>query len=83
MLNLLRALYNPADNLSLAAALRSPLFSLSDDALLALRLLPRRWRAIPLWDALAHPECLPADEIERRDVRPRRCCAICAAKPGA
>ena len=37
LLNLLRALYNPADNLALAAALRSPLFSLSDDALLRLR----------------------------------------------
>lgn len=37
LLNLLRALYNPADELALATALRSPLFSLSDDDLLALR----------------------------------------------
>ncbi|MBI5959053.1 MAG: UvrD-helicase domain-containing protein [Chloroflexi bacterium] len=39
VLNLLRALHNPADDLSLAAALRSPLFGFSDEALLALRVL--------------------------------------------
>lgn len=38
LLNLLSALHNPADDLALASALRSPLFGLSDDALLALRL---------------------------------------------
>jgi ATP-dependent helicase/nuclease subunit A len=38
LLNLLKALYNPLDDLSLAAALRSPLYGLSDDDLLALRL---------------------------------------------
>ena len=37
-LNLLRALYNPADDLALVSALRSPLFALSDEALLRLRL---------------------------------------------
>ncbi|MCC6801549.1 MAG: UvrD-helicase domain-containing protein [Anaerolineae bacterium] len=60
LLNLLRALYNPADNLSLAAALRSPLFSLSDDALLALRL-----PGGSLWESLMRPEYLPADEAGR------------------
>ncbi|MBX3063110.1 MAG: UvrD-helicase domain-containing protein [Anaerolineae bacterium] len=38
VLNLLKALYNPSDNLSLASALRSPLFNLSDDVLLQLRI---------------------------------------------
>ncbi len=38
LLNLLAALYNPAANLALASALRSPLFSLRDDTLLMLRL---------------------------------------------
>ncbi|MCC7447940.1 MAG: UvrD-helicase domain-containing protein [Anaerolineae bacterium] len=38
LLNLLKALYNPFDDLSLAAALRSPLYNLSDDDLFALRL---------------------------------------------
>ncbi|MBN2305068.1 MAG: UvrD-helicase domain-containing protein, partial [Anaerolineae bacterium] len=38
LLNLLAALHNPADDLALASVLRSPLFGLSDDALLALRL---------------------------------------------
>ncbi len=37
LIHLLRALYNLSDNLALAAVLRSPMFSLSDDALLALR----------------------------------------------
>ncbi len=37
LIHLLQALYNLSDDLSLAAVLRSPLFSLSDDALLALR----------------------------------------------
>ncbi len=65
VLNLLRALYNPADNLSLAAALRSPLFGLSDDALLALRLVRDAQGAVlPLWDALDQPEAVPADEVE-------------------
>ncbi|QPC81768.1 UvrD-helicase domain-containing protein [Phototrophicus methaneseepsis] len=57
VLNLLRALYNPADNLSLAAALRSPLFGFSDDMLLALRLVRQDAEARTptlLWDALAY-----------------------------
>ena len=44
LLNLLTALHNPGDNLALASALRSPLFGLSDDALLALRLITRSAR---------------------------------------
>jgi ATP-dependent helicase/nuclease subunit A len=50
--NLLRALYNPADNLALATALHSPLFNLSDNDLLRLRLDPSR----SLWDALLDPD---------------------------
>lgn len=59
MLDLLRCLHNPLDNLSLAAALRSPLFGFSDDLLFALRLLEdsnsstkSSEKAMPLWAAL-------------------------------
>lgn len=63
ILNLLTALHNPADNLALAAALRSPLFALSDDALLALRLQrDEHSERISLWDALNQPARLPEDE---------------------
>ncbi len=56
MLDLLRFLHNPADDLSLATALRSPMFAFSDDLLFALRLIfdegaePRQ--PLPLWQAL-------------------------------
>lgn len=49
LINLLKALYNNADNLSLAAALRSPLFGLSDDELLRLR---RTHTDLTLWEAV-------------------------------
>ncbi|MDX2163128.1 MAG: UvrD-helicase domain-containing protein [bacterium] len=66
VLNLLRALYNPLDDLSLAAALRSPMFALSDEGLLALRLLDERAEKIPLWNALeraaADSGLLPGDD---------------------
>ena len=63
LLNLLKALYNPADNLALAAVLRSPLFGLSDDALLALRLIAdEAGRPVLLWDALSVPDAVPAGE---------------------
>ncbi len=53
LLNLLRALRNPLDDLSLASVLRSPLFALSDEALLTLRLARDcDGRQAPLWDAL-------------------------------
>ena len=56
MLDLLRFLHNPADDLSLATVLRSPMFAFSDDLLFALRLIvdegaePRQ--PLPLWRAL-------------------------------
>lgn len=56
VLNLLKALHNPADNLSLAAALRSPMFGFTDEMLLALRLIPdpnNERHVMPLWDALS------------------------------
>lgn len=57
MLDLLRTLHNPADNLSLATALRSPMFGFSDDMLFALRLIPDenpdKHDPMPLWDALS------------------------------
>jgi ATP-dependent helicase/nuclease subunit A len=37
LVSVIKCLYNPSDDLSLAAALRSPLFSLSDEALYRLR----------------------------------------------
>lgn len=64
MLSLLQAVHNPADDLSLAVALRSPLFALSDDALLALRLTQNAHGSRPsLWDALAsYGDLLPEDD---------------------
>jgi ATP-dependent helicase/nuclease subunit A len=63
LLNLLRALHNPADNLALAAILRSPMFSLSDDALLALRLSrDESGQRLSLWKALGDPSVVPDDE---------------------
>ncbi|MCY4062667.1 MAG: UvrD-helicase domain-containing protein [Chloroflexi bacterium] len=65
LLNLLRFLHNPADNLALATVLRSPIFAFSDDLLFALR-LKRDEEAdsptpLPLWRALhiAAEEPLP------------------------
>jgi len=56
VINLLKALYNPADELALASVLRSPMFGFSDDLLLALRLLKvedgDRKITMPLWDAI-------------------------------
>lgn len=52
-MNLVRALHNPADDLVLAAALRSPFFAFTDEMLLALRLpLGSARRPEPLWTAL-------------------------------
>ena len=66
LLNLLRALRNPADELALASALRSPLFALGDDALLALRLMEDSDGSRPLlWDALQQARELPADDTAR------------------
>lgn len=70
VLDLLRALHNPADDLSLAAALRSPMFAFSDDLLLALRLMTDEGAApLPLWTALqlADEACLglSADDLPR------------------
>lgn len=72
MLNLLRALHNPGDDLSLAAALRSPLFGFSDDLLLALRRLhddPHGRTPLPLWNAIADVELLHLTAAERARIR--------------
>ncbi len=69
VLNLLKALHNPADNLSLASALRSPMFGFSDEMLLALRLVHEEGakKPVQLWDALnlESVDYLTADEIGR------------------
>lgn len=53
VLNLLTALHNPANELALASALRSPLFNLSDEDLLRLRLMrDAAGKRVPLWEAL-------------------------------
>jgi len=53
LLALLRALHSPADDLSLATALRSPLFGISDEALFACRLVEDEAGVpLPLWAAL-------------------------------
>lgn len=57
MLNLLRALHNPADNLALAAALRSPMFAFSDDLLFALRsFTDAEGKRLSLWDVLSQAD---------------------------
>lgn len=60
VLNLLKALHNPADSLSLATALRSPMFGFSDEMLLALRLIldEDSKKPISLWNALSY-EAIP------------------------
>ena len=71
MLDLLRFLHNPADDLALAAVLRSPIFAFNDDLLFALRLIPasedEASAPLPLWRALnvaarqPHPGMVDAD----------------------
>lgn len=66
VLALLTALHNPNDDLALATALRSPLFGLSDDALLALRLQrDENNNRRPLWETLAHDASVLEDEQAR------------------
>lgn len=72
LINLLRALANPLDDLSLASALHSPLFNLSDEALLRLRLAVQQQNTQPdaaadegvekkwtFWDALLNADRTP------------------------
>lgn len=75
MRNLLKALHNPADDLALASALRSPFFNFSDDLLLSLRLrteTPDERDPLPLWTALMWSEemlphwvQIPANELDK------------------
>ncbi|MHA6689382.1 double-strand break repair helicase AddA [Devosia sp. A449] len=63
LLALCDVLLNPADDLQLAALLRSPLFDVSEDDLLALA--QPRAKGETLWQALAHcplPSCAEAHE---------------------
>ena len=53
LINLLQAIYNPYDELALVSALRSPLFHISDDALLMMRLFADN-QQISFWDAILH-----------------------------
>lgn len=62
LLNLMRALYADGDNLALAAALRSPLFGLSDAALYSLRALGGSLWSVVTADTL--PADFPADETD-------------------
>jgi ATP-dependent helicase/nuclease subunit A len=66
--NLLAFLVSPNDNLRLAAALRSPMFALSDETLLRLRTPPVRRT---LWRALCDADVAHA-EAERDAVRAAR-----------
>ncbi len=73
LLNLLRALRNPGDDLSLASVLRSPLFALSDEALLRLRMPDNGdGERAPLWDALLRPA-----DLTGPDARQARFAAEC------
>ncbi len=69
MLELLRFLHNPADDLALATALRSPLFGFSDDALLALRLLrdERTGEPLRLWRALQEACDRPPPSLQQEE----------------
>lgn len=73
MLDLLRCLHNPLDNLSLAAALRSPLFGFSDDLLFALRLMkdpdPVSSKPLPLWTAMRIAQISEVPGIADEDQR--------------
>jgi ATP-dependent helicase/nuclease subunit A len=66
--NLLAFLVSPNDNLRLAAALRSPMFALSDETLLRLRTPPT---CRTLWRALCD-ETMPHAEAEREAVQAAR-----------
>ena len=50
LINLLQSVYNPYDELALVSALRSPLFAVSDDGLLGLRLLANTQPDSALWE---------------------------------
>lgn len=71
LLSLLQALHNPADDLALAVALRSPLFGLSDEALFALRLQrDLNGATLRLWEALYREDVaqFPAADLAARDL---------------
>ncbi len=72
MLELLRFLHNPANDLALATVLRSPLFSFSDDLLLALRMMPagedQAAGPMPLWQALRLAAERPAYGMDADDI---------------
>ncbi|MCY4024596.1 MAG: PD-(D/E)XK nuclease family protein, partial [Anaerolineaceae bacterium] len=64
LLNLLRALRSPPDDLSLASVLRSPLFALSDEALLTLRMSRDcDGGQASLWDALQRSADLTGPDV--------------------
>lgn len=73
MLDLLRCLHNPLDNLSLASVLRSPMFGFSDDLLFALRLITDETSdhrtPIPLLQALRHALENDATGVRADDLR--------------
>lgn len=71
-MNLVRALHNPADDLALAAALRSPFFAFSDEMLLALRLPlgssrhpELLWTALHTRDLVHGPGLFQSEELAR------------------
>ena len=72
MLDLLRFLHNPADNLSLATVLRSPIFAFSDDLLFALRLIADEYagtrESISLWRALRIAFNEPIVGVNKKDL---------------
>ena len=71
MLDLLRFLHNSADDLSLAAVLRSPIFAFSDDLLFALRLMrpdvDEAAGPLSLWQALDAAVAKPAPGMTDAD----------------
>ena len=72
VLDLLRFLHNPADSLSLATVLRSPIFAFSDDLLFALRLQrdedAESRTPLPLWRALHFAAEKPSPGVAAADL---------------
>lgn len=69
LMNLLRVLHNPMDNLALASILRSPMFGVSDEGLYVLRSVEQDNQPLPLWDMLLAEtpsiEALPLSEHDK------------------
>ncbi len=65
LINLLQAIHNPYDDLALLSALRSPLFGVSDDGLLALRLMANETASAAFWEILPRAQIDPIPDVDQ------------------